>query len=121
MKIDFRYILLIPLLNLFLTPSVLGNSRRFYTVQIASPQNEFKAKNLTSTLRKKGIDTFEAQVLINGKKHYRICTGFFENLGLAKAAQHSLIKQIHRKDVFVQQLSTSHLPGSVFGEETGID
>ena len=97
---------------ILMTPS-LAFASQFYTVQISSPQKEGQARILVEKLKAEGVDSFEAKVVIKGKKHYRVCSGYFENPAMAKVARKSIVKLTHRKNVFVQKLKGSALPDNM--------
>jgi septal ring-binding cell division protein DamX len=97
-------------LTLSMGVCVHASSGKFYTIQISSPQHEKQAKTLIAQLKSKGIESFEARIMIHGQKHYRVCTGYFENVQMAKAARRSIARQTRRKDVFVQRMKASVLP-----------
>ena len=94
-------------------PTAQGSSSQFYTIQISSPQKEKDAKSLVAKLKHQGLDAFESKIVVKGKKHFRVCTGYFDNLDLAKAARNNVVRETHRKDVIVQRLKGSALPDSM--------
>lgn len=88
----------------------IARASSFYTIQLSSPLKEKQAHELVAKLKAEGVSSFEARVIIKGKKHFRVCSGYYENPKRAEEGLRIVMKHTHRKDIFVQRLNGSSLP-----------